>query len=86
MPRPPFASCCWYPLAPSGGHYCSATQLSQNPPTPFLARALVPQAHGSKSSERPRPGVYQECLEKAEADQEETVVSGVMGLTRVLQC
>lgn len=51
----------------------------------FLARALVPQAHGSKSSERPRPGVYQECLEKAEADQEETVVSGVIGMTRVLQ-
>ncbi|CBJ30656.1 conserved unknown protein [Ectocarpus siliculosus] len=38
----------------------------------------VQKAHGSKSSERPRPGVYQECLEKAEADQEETVAAKEM--------
>ncbi|CAN0009708.1 unnamed protein product [Ectocarpus fasciculatus] len=43
----------------------------------------VKKAHGSQSSERPRPGVYQECLEKAEADQEETVAAKEM--QRVLE-
>lgn len=33
------------------------------------------QAHGSTSTERPRPGVYQGCLAKARDDQEETRVS-----------
>ncbi|CAN0414745.1 unnamed protein product [Pylaiella littoralis] len=32
----------------------------------------VQQAHGSTSTERPRPGVYQGCLAKARDDQEET--------------
>lgn len=41
----------------------------------MISRAPPSQAHGSSSTQRPCPGVYQECLAKAEDDQEETRVS-----------